>query len=146
MTAITAGRREVEITKPTKELFEGVTKLDLAGYYADIAAEMMPLISGRPLNMERYPDGITGNKIFQQHAGKHFPPWIKRIETPKTGGTVEHVVADDAATLVYLANQGVITLHALAQPRRPPEPPRPADRRPGPERRGPPGDAPRPRG
>ena len=62
--------------------------------------------------MERYPDGITGTKIFQQHAGKHFPPWIKRIETPKTGGTVEHVVADDAATLVYLANQGVITLHA----------------------------------
>ena len=112
MTAITAGRREVEITKPTKELFEGVTKLDLAGYYADIAEEMMPLISGRPLNMERYPDGITGTKIFQQHAGKHFPPWIKRIETPKTGGTVEHVVADDAATLVYLANQGVITLHA----------------------------------
>jgi bifunctional non-homologous end joining protein LigD len=112
MTAITAGDREVEITKPTKELFEGVTKLDLARYYADIAAEMVPLISGRPLNMERYPDGITGTKIFQQHAGKHFPPWIKRVETPKSGGTVEHVVADDAATLVYLANQGVITLHA----------------------------------
>ena len=73
---------------------------------------MLPLISGRPLNMERYPDGITGTKIFQQHAGKHFPPWIKRVETPKSGGTVEHVVADDAATLVYLANQGVITLHA----------------------------------
>jgi bifunctional non-homologous end joining protein LigD len=112
MTSIAAGRREVEITKPGKELFEGVTKLDLAGYYADIAEEMLPLISGRPLNMERYPDGITGSKIFQQHAGKHFPPWIKRIETPKTGGTVEHVVAGDAATLVYLANQGVITLHA----------------------------------
>jgi bifunctional non-homologous end joining protein LigD len=112
MTSIRAGRRDVEITKPTKELFEGVTKLDLAGYYADIAEEMVPLIAGRPLNMERYPDGITGNKIFQQHAGKHFPPWIKQVETPKTGGTVEHVVGDDAATLVYLANQGVITLHA----------------------------------
>jgi bifunctional non-homologous end joining protein LigD len=112
MTAIKAGRRNVEISRPDKELFEGVSKLELAGYYADIAEVMVPLISGRPLNMERYPDGITGNKIFQQHAGKHFPAWIERIETPKSGGTVEHVVANDGATLVYLANQGVITLHS----------------------------------
>jgi bifunctional non-homologous end joining protein LigD len=111
MTAIRAGRRSVEISHPDKELFKGVTKVDLAGYYADIAEVMVPLISGRPLNLERYPDGIDGHKIFQQHAGKHFPDWIKRVETPKTGGTVDHVVAEDAATLVYLANQGVITLH-----------------------------------
>ena len=112
MTSIRAGRRDVEISRPDKELFPGITKLDLAGYYADIADTMLPLVTDRPLNLERYPDGIGGNKIFQQHASKHFPDWIKRVETPKSGGTVQHVVANDAATLVYLANQGVITLHA----------------------------------
>jgi bifunctional non-homologous end joining protein LigD len=112
MTEIRAGRRRVEISHPDKELLKGVTKVDLASYYADVAEVMVPLISGRPLNLERYPDGIDGHKIFQQHAGKHFPDWVKRVETPKTGGTVDHVVADDAATLVYLANQGVITLHS----------------------------------
>jgi bifunctional non-homologous end joining protein LigD len=112
MTSIRAGRRDVEISRPDKELFPGITKLDLAGYYADIADTILPLVSDRPLNLERYPDGIGGNKIFQQHASKHFPDWIKRVETPKSGGTVQHVVANDAATLVYLANQGVITLHA----------------------------------
>jgi bifunctional non-homologous end joining protein LigD len=112
MTSIEAGRRSVEISRPGKELFPGITKLDLARYYADIAAVMLPLVAGRPLNLERYPDGIDGQKIFQQHASKHFPDWIKRVLTPKARGTVEHVVADDAATLVYLANQGVITLHS----------------------------------
>ena len=112
MTAIRAGRRSVEISRSDKELFPGITKLDLATYYADIADTMLPLVADRPLNLERYPDGIGGNKIFQQHASKHFPDWIKRVETPKSGGTVQHVVANDAATLVYLANQGVITLHA----------------------------------
>ncbi|MGZ4180005.1 MAG: non-homologous end-joining DNA ligase [Solirubrobacteraceae bacterium] len=112
MTSIRAGRRDVEISRPDKELFPGITKLDLARYYADIADTMLPLVADRPLNFERYPDGIGGNKIFQQHASKHFPDWIKRVETPKSGGTVQHVVANDAATLVYLANQAVITLHA----------------------------------
>jgi bifunctional non-homologous end joining protein LigD len=112
MTAIRAGRRSVEISRPDKELFDGITKLDLANYYARIAGVMLPLISDRPLNLERYPDGITGQKIFQQHAAKYFPDWIKRVRTPKSGGSVEHVVANDAAALVYLANQGVITLHA----------------------------------
>jgi bifunctional non-homologous end joining protein LigD len=112
MTAIRAGRRDVEISRPDKELFPGITKLDLANYYADVADTMLPLVKDRPLNLERYPDGIGGNKIFQQHASKHFPDWVKRVETPKSGGTVQHVVANDAATLVYLANQGVITLHA----------------------------------
>ena len=112
MTSIHAGRRDVEISRPDKELFPGITKLDLAGYYANVADTMLPLVADRPLNLERYPDGIGGNKIFQQHASKHFPDWVKRVETPKSGGTVQHVVANDAATLVYLANQGVITLHA----------------------------------
>lgn len=112
MTAVRAGRRSVEISRPDKELFPGISKLDLANYYVLIADTMLPLIAGRPLNLERYPDGIGGHKIFQQHAAKHFPNWIKRVETPKSGGTVQHVVANDAATLVYLANQGVITLHA----------------------------------
>lgn len=112
MTSIRAGRRDVEISRPDKELFPGITKLDLSNYYALIAETMLPLVANRPLNLERYPDGIGGSKIFQQHASKHFPDWVKRVETPKSGGTVQHVVANDAATLVYLANQGVITLHA----------------------------------
>src|SRR5437763_4162704 len=109
---IQAGRRQVEITRPSKQLFPcGITKADLARYYEGVAEAMLPHIKGRPLNLERYPDGIEGERILQQRAGTYFPDWIKRANVDKVGGSVEHVVAADAATLVYLAGQACITLH-----------------------------------
>ena len=109
---IRAGRRSVEISRPGKALFPcGITKADLATYYERVAQAMLPHIKGRPLNLERYPDGIEGERIMQQRAGKYFPAWIRRANVGKKGGSVEHVVAADAATLVYLAGQACITLH-----------------------------------
>lgn len=109
---IRAGRRSVEISRPGKALFPcGITKADLATYYERVAQAMLPHIRGRPLNLERYPDGIEGERIMQQRAGKYFPAWIRRANVGKKGGSVEHVVAVDAATLVYLAGQACITLH-----------------------------------
>jgi bifunctional non-homologous end joining protein LigD len=110
---ITTGRRTVEISRPDKKLIPpNITKARLAAYYAQIAEAMLPHVAGRPLNFERYPDGIEGNRIFQQHASGHFPAWIKQTEVPKSGGTVKHVVSSDPATLVYLANQACITFHS----------------------------------
>jgi bifunctional non-homologous end joining protein LigD len=73
---------------------------------------MLPHVAARPLNLERYPDGIAGRRIIQQRAGEYFPDWIERATVPKAGGTVTHVVASNAATLVYLAGQACITVHA----------------------------------
>lgn len=109
---IQAGRRRVEISRPGKALFPcGITKADLAGYYERVAETMLPHLKDRPLNLERYPDGIEGQRIIQQRAGRHFPGWIRRAKVGKEGGSVEHVVAADPATLVYLAGQACITLH-----------------------------------
>jgi bifunctional non-homologous end joining protein LigD len=106
------GRRTVEITRPEKALFpEGITKADLAGYYEHVARHMLPHIADRPLNLERYPDGIEGQRIMQQRAGGYFPEWIHRVSVAARDREVEHVVADNAATLVYLAGQACITLH-----------------------------------
>jgi bifunctional non-homologous end joining protein LigD len=110
---VKAGRRSVEISRPDKQLIPpDVTKADLGDYYARIAEVMLPHVAGRPLNYERYPDGIEGHRIFQQHAGSHFPDWIRTAEVAKKGGTVKHVVAAEPATLVYLANQACITFHS----------------------------------
>ena len=111
--AVRAGRRRVEISRPDKVLIPpDVSKADLAGYYADVGGAMVPHIARRPLNFERFPDGIEANRIFQQHAARHFPSWIGRVEVAAKNGKVEHVVARDAATLVYLAGQACITFHA----------------------------------
>jgi bifunctional non-homologous end joining protein LigD len=109
---IRAGRRGVEISRPQKVLFPPeLTKADLAEYYERISGVMLPHLAGRPLNFERFPDGIDAQRIFQQHASGHFPAWIGRVEVPARKGTVEHVVARDGATLVYLAGQACITFH-----------------------------------
>ncbi|MDO8210527.1 non-homologous end-joining DNA ligase [Conexibacter sp. CPCC 206217] len=111
--AIKLGERVVEVSKPEKALFpSGVTKLDLAHYYERVAETMLPHIADRPLNVQRFPDGVGHQGIFQQHLPSHFPNWIDRIEVPSARGPVTHVAAADAATLVYLANQACITLHA----------------------------------
>jgi bifunctional non-homologous end joining protein LigD len=110
--AIRAGRRTVEISRPDKLLFgPGITKADLAEYYDRVSEAMLPHLARRPLNYERFPDGIDGPRIFQQHASSHFPAWVRRVSVPAREGTVEHVVASDAATLVYLAGQACITFH-----------------------------------
>jgi bifunctional non-homologous end joining protein LigD len=110
---IRAGRRIVGVARPDKPLFPcGITKADLARYYAAVAPAMLPHIAGRPLNLERYPDGIDGPRIIQQQVPTHFPSWIRRVIVPKQGGAVSHLVAFDAATLVYLADQACITLHS----------------------------------
>ncbi|MGO9885945.1 MAG: non-homologous end-joining DNA ligase [Solirubrobacteraceae bacterium] len=111
--SIDAGARTVKIARPDKELFPGgITKLDLARHYERVAAAMLPHVADRPLTLERYPDGIDGERIMQQRAGKYFPAWIARTVVPKKGGSVEHPRATDAASLVYLAGQACITLHA----------------------------------
>ena len=110
---IRAGRHAVEIPRPDKPLFpDGTTKADLARYYERAAEAMLSHVGGHPLNLERYPDGVERPGIFQQRAGAHFPNWIGRVRVPKRGGSVEHVVADQAATLVYLAGQACVTPHA----------------------------------
>jgi bifunctional non-homologous end joining protein LigD len=101
-----------EISKPDKPLFpDGTTKLDLATYYDAVGAVMVPHVAGRPLNLERYPDGIEAKQLFTQQAPKHFPDWIGRATVPKQGGTVDHVLVERPETLVYLAGQACITLH-----------------------------------
>jgi bifunctional non-homologous end joining protein LigD len=107
------GRHEIEITRPEKVLFpeDGITKGELIEYYARIAPRMVPHLRDRPLTLERYPDGIHKQRIFQKEVSSYFPKWIRRVTVKKVGGAVNHLVCNDTATLVYLANQACVTPH-----------------------------------
>jgi len=110
---IRVARYEVKVTNLTKVLFprDGITKQDLIEYYQRIATWMLPHLRDRPLALERYPDGIDKQSFFQKEAAAYYPKWIERVTVKKVGGTVRHVVCNNAATLVYLANQACITPH-----------------------------------
>jgi bifunctional non-homologous end joining protein LigD len=107
-----AGRRNVRITHPEKALFpDGITKADLAAYYRDVAPAMLPHVRDRPISMQRFNGGIERPGFFAKNVPKGAPEWVPTIEVPKKGGTVHHVVANETATLVWLANQNCITPH-----------------------------------
>lgn len=107
-----AGRRNVRITHPEKVLFpDGTTKADLADYYRDVAPAMLPHVRERPVSMQRFNDGIERPGFFQKDVPKGAPEWVPIVTVPKKGGTVRHVLANETATLVWLANQNCITPH-----------------------------------
>jgi bifunctional non-homologous end joining protein LigD len=110
---VQAGRRVIEITHARKVLFEhpAVTKLDLARHYARVGEAMLPHLRDRPLALEAFPNGIEGKGFFMKSVPGHFPDWIATAEVPKRGGSLIQMLANDAATLVYLAGQNVITPH-----------------------------------
>jgi bifunctional non-homologous end joining protein LigD len=110
---IRVGHLGVEITRPRKILFpaDGITKRDLVDCYRRIGPWMLPHLRDRPLAMERCPDGIAGPSFFQKEVPSYYPNWIERVTVEKAGGRITHVVCNNEATLVYLANQACITPH-----------------------------------
>jgi bifunctional non-homologous end joining protein LigD len=122
------GAHIIEVTHPDKVLFPGarpLTKRDLVEYYRRIAPTMLPHLTGRPIVMQRFPDGIEGEGFFHKDIPDYFPEWVARVTLPKKDGTVTHVVCNNAATLVYLASQACITPHVwLSRADRPRHPDR----------------------
>jgi bifunctional non-homologous end joining protein LigD len=120
-------RREVRITHAERRVFPeaGLSKLDLARHYERVAPLMLPHIRDHPLALQAFPGGIDEEGFFMKAVPQYFPEWIKRVTVPKKGGTITHVLARDAATLVYLAGQNVVTVHSwLSKADKPTEPDR----------------------
>lgn len=101
------------ITHPEKVLFpeDGITKADLAAYYEQLAAVILPQLRNRPLTMERYPAGIDKKGFWQKDVSRGFPEWLHRIEVPKKNGVVHHPLITDVRSLLWVTNQNTITHH-----------------------------------
>ena len=112
------GRYTVTVGNAGKVLFpsDGITKLDVIEHYRRVAPLMVSHAGGRPVTLQRFPDGIGAGGFFQKQASGHFPEWIERVTVSKAGGKVDHVVIQRAADLVFLADQGTITVHAALAP------------------------------
>lgn len=103
----------VVISHPEKVLFpeDGITKGELAAYYAMVSPYMLPHLRGRPVTMERFNRGIGVAGFIQKSIARGAPVWLDRVEVPKHGGTVTHPLINDDQALQWLANQNCITPH-----------------------------------
>ena len=103
----------VTISNPDKVLFPdiGVTKRELCEYFEAIAPLMLPHLTGRPLSLVRCPDGARGKCFYQKHAKDTVPAWVDRVEVLDSDGPAEYMMANNAKSLVTLAQLRVIEMH-----------------------------------
>lgn len=103
----------VTLSHPDKLYFpdNGVTKGELAAYYAAIAPHMLAHLAGRPLSLVRCPDGWQGRCFYQKHADAAVNAAVTRVDVPEGKGTATYLAAGSARALVALVQWGVIELH-----------------------------------
>jgi DNA ligase D len=109
-----SGGHEVAITNPGKVLFpeSGHTKLDLVEYYRSVEGPLMRAMGGRPVLLQRFPNGATGSSFFQKRVPEKHPDWLETtvVSTPN-GTTSDALVAADLAHVLWAVNLACLGFH-----------------------------------
>ncbi|MFI6077517.1 non-homologous end-joining DNA ligase [Actinoplanes sp. NPDC051343] len=110
--------RDLELSNLDKVLYPaaGFTKGEVIDYYTRIAPVMLPHLAGRAVTRIRFPNGVDGIHFFEKNKPGGTPSWVRLATLPVPGSTksretIDFVVVDDLATLVWLANLAALELH-----------------------------------
>lgn len=106
--------RTVTVTHPAKVMFadRGETKLDLVRYYEAIGDAVLRAMGGRPVLLQRFPNGAGGTSFFQKRVPQDAPDWLETtiVSTPN-GTTSRALVVADLAHVVWAVNLGCLGFH-----------------------------------
>lgn len=107
--------RQLKLTNLDKVLYPAAkfTKGQIIDYYARIAPVLVPHLSGKPLTLKRYPNGVDEQYFFEKNATQHRPDWVKTTPIWSEGNrrNVNYILCNDLATLIWIANLASIELH-----------------------------------
>lgn len=110
--------RHLDLTNLDKVLYPqaGFTKGEVVDYYTRISPVLLPHLAGRPLTRIRFPNGVDGNSFFEKNAPAGTPGWVRTVRLPVPGSsrgreTIDFIVVEELATLVWLANLAALELH-----------------------------------
>ncbi|HEU4634126.1 MAG TPA: DNA ligase D, partial [Flavisolibacter sp.] len=112
---LTLNGHELKLTNLSKLYWkkEKFSKGDMINYYLQMAPYILPYMLDRPQSLNRHPDGIDGPNFFQKDQKGKVPGWMQTHEdfSESTQQTVEYLVCNNEATLIYMANLGCIEMH-----------------------------------
>jgi bifunctional non-homologous end joining protein LigD len=111
-TTIVEGR-ELKLTNLDKPLYPQArfAKRDVIDYYAAVADTLGAHLHGRALTVKRWPDGVEGKAFFQKQAPAHRPEWVHTVTLASEKKPIDYLLADDRATVVWLANLAALEMH-----------------------------------
>jgi DNA ligase D len=111
---VEAAGHEVPITSPGKVFFaeRGETKLDLVRYYQAVEEPLLRAMGGRPVLLQRFPNGAEGPSFFQKRVPDSVPDWLETtiVSTPN-GTTSRALVAADLAHVLWAVNLACLGFH-----------------------------------
>jgi DNA ligase D len=116
--------RQVRVTSPGKVLFaeRGETKLDLVRYYVAVGEPLMRAMGGRPVLMQRFPQGAGGPSFFQKRVPDNVPDWLETTTVQTVNGTPSRaLVAADVAHVAWAVNLACLGFHVWPSPAADPE-------------------------
>jgi DNA ligase D len=106
--------RTVRVSNPDKVYFSlrGETKLDLVNYYLSVGPGIVRALFERPCMMQRFPDGVEGEAIYQKRAPTNHPEWVEtaRVSFP-SGRHADELCVTEVATVAWAANLGTVVFH-----------------------------------
>jgi bifunctional non-homologous end joining protein LigD len=110
--------RDLELSNLDKVMYPaaGFTKGEVIDYYTRLAPVLLPHLRDRALTRIRFPNGVDGAHFFEKNAPGGTPDWVRRETLPVPGSTksretIDFVVVDELATLVWVANLASLELH-----------------------------------
>ena len=106
--------RDVRVTNPDKIYFPavGVTKRGARRALRRVGPGILRALSNRPTYMERFPDGIDGEQVYQKRFPKYAPDWIQTAKiTFPSGRSADALCVTSAADVAWAANLGTVTFH-----------------------------------
>jgi bifunctional non-homologous end joining protein LigD len=114
-TIVEVEGRKLKLTNLDKVLYPvaGFSKGQVIDYYVRIAPVLVPHLTGRPLTMKRYPEGVDHQYFFEKNAPMHRPEWVRTapVWSDSNSRTINYILANDLATLVWIANLASLELH-----------------------------------
>jgi bifunctional non-homologous end joining protein LigD len=117
--------RELKLSNLDKPLYPqaGFVKRNVIDFYGAVATTIVAHLKGRALTVKRWPDGVDGKAFFQKQAPAHRPEWVQTVTLPSEKKPIDYLLAEDRATIVWLANLAALELHVplarAAAPERP---------------------------
>ena len=109
--------RQLTLSNLDKVMYpDGFTKGQVLDYVTRVSPVLLPHLRDRPLTMKRWPDGVLGHSFYEKNAPSHRPEWLRTVTLPSPGSgkdreTIDYVLVDDLASLVWVANLATLELH-----------------------------------